>query len=109
MGQKVNPISLRLEQTNRHFDSCWFNDYNYTDVVNRDLKIQSYINLILKQIKYSSARFFIQNLPNKIKINVFFLNPKNLRKSTSRAFQLKESTINLQRKGKIGKKNRKIG
>ena len=109
MGQKVNPISLRLEQTNRHFDSCWFNDYNYTDVLNRDLKIQSYINLILKQIQVSSARFFIQNLPNKIKINVFFLNPKNLRKSTSRAFQLKESPINLQRKGKIGKKNRKIG
>lgn len=103
MGQKVNPISLRLEQTNRHFDSCWFNDYNYTDVLNRDVKIQSYINLILKQIQYSSARFFIQNLPNKIKINVFFLNPKNLRKSTSRAFQLKECTI------KIGKKNRKIG
>lgn len=108
MGQKVNPISLRLEQTNRHFDSCWFNDYNYTDVLNRDIKIQSYINLILKQIKYSSARFFIQNLPNKVKINVFFLNPKNLRKNTSRAFQLKELPSNLQRKGKIGKKPRKI-
>jgi ribosomal protein S3 len=108
MGQKVNPISLRLEQTNRHFDSCWFNDYNYTNVLNRDIKIQSYINLILKQIKYSSARFFIQNLPNKIKINVFFLNPKNLRKSTSRVFQLKESPNVSQRKGQIGKKNKKI-
>lgn len=106
MGQKVNPISLRLEQTNRHFDSCWFNDYNYADVLNRDIKIQSYINLILKQIKYSSARFFIQNLPNKIKINVFFLNPKNLRKSTSRVFQLKEFTTNLQRKGKKNRKTR---
>ena len=105
MGQKVNPISLRLEQTNRHFDSCWFNDYNYTDVLNKDIKIQSYINLILKQIKYSSARFFIQHLPNKIKINVFFLNPKNLRRSTSRAFQLKEFTSNLQSKKK---RNRKI-
>lgn len=91
MGQKVNPISLRLEQTNRHFDSCWFNDYNYTNLLNRDINIQSYINLVLKQIKYSSARFFIQNLPNKIKINVFFLNPKSLRKSVSGAFQLKDS------------------
>jgi ribosomal protein S3 len=91
MGQKVNPISLRLEQTNRHFDSCWFNDYNYTHLLNRDINIQSYINLVLKQIKYSSARFFIQNLPNKIKINVFFLNPKGFRKSAAGAFQLKDS------------------
>jgi ribosomal protein S3 len=92
MGQKVNPISLRLEQTNRHFDSCWFNDYNYTYLLNRDIKVQSYINSILKQIKYSSARFFIQNLPNKIKINVFFINPKSIRKTSSRAFQLRESS-----------------
>ncbi len=90
MGQKANPISLRLEQTNRHFDSCWFNEYNYTKLLNRDLKIQSYINLILKQIKYGSARFFIQHLPNKIKINVFFINPKSLRKTTFKSFQLKE-------------------
>ena len=95
MGQKVNPISLRLEQTNRHFDSCWFNDYNYTYLLNRDIKIQSYINSILKQIRYCSARFFIQNLPNKIKINVFFINPKNMRKASARAFQLRES-LNLQ-------------
>ena len=107
MGQKVNPISLRLEQTNRHFDSCWFNDYNYTNLLNRDLKIQSYINLILKQIKYSSARFFIQNLPNKIKINIFFINPKNLRKSRAKGFQLRESSFNVKRKGGTRKKMEK--
>ena len=91
MGQKINPISLRLEQTNRQFDFCWFNDYNYTNLINRDIKIKSYINLVLNQIKYSSARFFIQNLPNKTKVHVFFLNPKTLRKDVSRVFQLKDS------------------
>ena len=91
MGQKINPISLRLEQTNRQFDSCWFNDYNYTNLINKDIKVKSYINRILNQIKYSSARFFIQNLPNKTKVHVFFLNPKTLRKSVSRVFQLKDS------------------
>ena len=91
MGQKINPISLRLEQTNRQFDSCWFNDYNYTNLINKDIKVKSYINGILNQIKYSSARFFIQNLPNKTKVHVFFLNPKTLRKSVSRVFQLKDS------------------
>ena len=42
MGQKVNPISLRLEKTNRHFDSCWYEDYNYTDLLLQDLKIKNY-------------------------------------------------------------------
>jgi ribosomal protein S3 len=91
MGQKINPISLRLEQTNKQFDSCWFNQYNYTNLINKDIKIKSYINFVLNQIKYSSARFFIQNLPNKIKVHVFFLNPKTLRKSVSRVFKLKDS------------------
>ncbi len=32
MGQKSNPIALRLEKTNRSFDSCWYGDYNYAEV-----------------------------------------------------------------------------
>ena len=55
MGQKVNPISLRLEQTNRHFDSCWFNDYNYTNLLNRDINIQSSQKCIRR---FSIERFF---------------------------------------------------
>lgn len=108
MGQKVNPISLRLEQTNRHFDSCWFNDYNYTYLLNRDIKIQSYINSILKQIRYCSARFFIQNLPNKIKINVFFINPKNIRKTSSKVFKLPDS-FNTEEIKVPGTTNRVVG
>ena len=106
MGQKINPISLRLEQTNRQFDCCWFNDYNYTNLINKDIKVKSYINGILNQIKYSSARFFIQNLPNKTKVHVFFLNPKTLRKSVSRVFQLKDSF--KKRKTKQSKKLNQI-
>ena len=107
MGQKVNPISLRLQQTNRNFDSCWFNDQNYTNLLNRDIKIQSYINLVLKQLKYPSARFFIQNLPNKIKINVFFLNPKNARKNASGGVQLKKFS-KIKNLATITKKTRQI-
>jgi len=107
MGQKVNPISLRLQQTNRNFDSCWFNDHNYTHLLNRDIKIQSYINLVLKQLKYPSARFFIQNLPNKIKINVFFLNPKNARKNASGGVQLKKFS-KIKNLATITKKTRQI-
>ena len=89
MGQKINPISLRLEQTNKQFDSCWFNEYNYTNLINKDIKIKSYINFVLNQIKYSSARFFIQNLPNKIKVHVFFLIQKHFVKAFQEFLNLK--------------------
>ena len=100
MAQKVNPISLRLDKTNRTFDSSWFNNSNYTYLLKKDIKIQSYVNVILKQIKYSSARYLILNLPNKTKINVFFYNPNKNRRNTSKIFYL-----NNKKKNKKLKKN----
>ncbi len=88
MAQKINPLSLRLRKTNRNFDSSWFNDSNYVSLLMRDLKIQLYINLILKKLKYCSARYLIQNLPNKIKIHIFFCNPDKSRRHMSKIFYL---------------------
>jgi ribosomal protein S3 len=99
MAQKINPISLRLGKTNRNFDFSWFNDSNYVNLLMRDLKIQWYINLVLKKIKYSSARYLIQNLPTKVKINVFFCNTNKNRKHISKIFYL-----NAQKKIKKSKK-----
>lgn len=99
MAQKINPISLRLGKTNRNFDFSWFNDSNYVNLLMRDLKIQCYINFILKKIKYSSARYLIQNLPNKVKIHVFFCNSNKTRKHISKIFYL-----NNQKKIKKSKK-----
>ena len=72
MGQKVNPISLRLEKTNRHFDSCWYDDYNYTNLVLQDLRIKSYFKTVLNQIKYPEARVLIENLPKKTNLHLFY-------------------------------------
>jgi len=72
MAQKVNPIALRLQKTNVNFDSCWYSNSNYVNLLMADIKIQNYIDSILKKVNFSSARFLIQNLHNKVKINVFF-------------------------------------
>ena len=72
MAQKINPIALRLN-TNLNFDSCWYNNSNYVNLLIRDIKVKNYINLILKKMKFCHARFLIENLHNKHKINVFFL------------------------------------
>lgn len=87
MAQKSNPIILRLLKTNRHFDGCWFNNSNYVYLLMRDFKIIDYINGILKTMNVSSARFLIQNLHNKQKINVFFCNLQKTRNHINRTLK----------------------
>lgn len=104
MGQKVNPISLRLQQTNRFFDSCWYSEYFYVDLIKRDLQIQNYLNAVLKQVNYPSARFFIQNLPKRSKITFFFYSPTQSRKkraNVSRIRQYKKRTRRRKKSFKV--------
>ena len=88
MGQKVNPISLRLQKTNRHFDSCWYDDYNYTHLFLQDLKIKNYLKTVYHQIKYPESRVCSYNTPKKNIINLFYYNPSNSRRKKSGIFQL---------------------
>ena len=48
MGQKVNPIGLRLG-INRTWDSRWFAGKNYADLLHEDLKLREYLFGRLKQ------------------------------------------------------------
>ena len=104
MGQKVNPISLRLEKTNRHFDSCWYEDYNYTDLLLQDLKIKNYFKTVLNQIAYPEGRILIENLPKKSNINLFYWNPSLSRQKKKIRFQLQDYKDN-----KKSKKDKKKG
>ena len=42
MGQKVNPIGLRLG-INRGWDSVWFDEKKFSDRINEDILIRRYI------------------------------------------------------------------
>ena len=88
MGQKVNPISLRLQKTNRHFDSSWYDDYNYTHLLLQDLKIKNYYKTVLDQIKYPESRVINLGVPKKTISNLFYYNPSNSRRKKSVKFQL---------------------
>ena len=93
MGQKVNPISLRLEKTNRHFDSCWYDDYNYTNLVLQDLRIKTYFKTVLNQIQYPEARVLIENLPKKTTLHLFYYNPTRSRQKKNWRFQLQDFNV----------------
>ena len=54
MGQKVKPIGLRLG-INRTWDSRWFADKSYSDLLHKDLSVRSYLMTKLKSAAVSKV------------------------------------------------------
>ncbi len=88
MGQKINPVSLRLQSSNRHFDNCWYSKYFYTNLLTQDLFLQNYFNNFLKGVKLPTGRYSIQHLPKKTQVYNFFCMNKQTREWRSKVFGL---------------------
>ena len=72
MGQKVNPISLRLG-INKTWDSRWISGSNYSTLLHQDIKIRHYIKTNLSQAGIS--RIIIERAAKKAKINIYTARP----------------------------------
>ena len=68
MGQKVNPIGLRLG-INRTWESRWYADKDYADLLEKDLKLRKYLMKKLKQAAVS--RIVIERPAKKAKITIY--------------------------------------
>nr|QGT76936.1 30S ribosomal protein S3 [Micractinium pusillum] len=88
MGQKVNPVSLRLQYTNRNFDNCWYSNYFYKNLINKDVVLQHYFNNFLKLLKLPTGRYSIQHLQKKTQVYNFFCYSKSTREWRSKLFGL---------------------
>lgn len=72
MGQKVNPIGLRVG-INRSWDSVWFAKETYKENLHEDLMIRK---VILKRFKRSGiVKIVIERFPEKIGINIHTVRP----------------------------------
>jgi small subunit ribosomal protein S3 len=72
MGQKVNPIGLRLG-INRTWDSRWFADDNYAKLLFEDLKIREFLHKRLAQA--GVARIVIERPAKKARITLHSARP----------------------------------
>ena len=54
MGQKVKPIGLRVG-INRTWDSRWFAEKNYGDLLHKDIELRKYLMSFLKQAAISKV------------------------------------------------------
>ncbi len=68
MGQKINPIGLRL-QVNRTWDSRWFADRNYADLLIKDLEVKKYIHETLKPAGISQVK--IERAAKNVTITIY--------------------------------------
>jgi len=72
MGQKVNPIGLRLG-INRTWDSRWYAGANYAQLLHEDLKIRSFLRRRLLQAGVS--RIIIERPAKKARITIHTARP----------------------------------
>ncbi|MCE7936634.1 30S ribosomal protein S3 [Candidatus Saccharibacteria bacterium CPR2] len=70
MGQKVNPISMRL-QVNKDWRSKWFAEKNmYREYLEQDLKVRCFIEEKFKS-RAAISRIDIERSPNLVTVTIF--------------------------------------
>ena len=72
MGQKVNPIGLRLG-INRTWDSNWFDERNFADKLKEDLKIRKYVRARLEHAGIS--KIGVERTAKKITLTIYTARP----------------------------------
>ncbi len=72
MGQKVNPIGLRVG-INRTWDSRWFADRNYGRLLHEDLRLRKYLHERLQQAGVS--RVVVERMAKRARITIHTARP----------------------------------
>lgn len=72
MGQKVNPIGIRVG-INRTWDSRWFDDSNYADKLVQDLELRKYVHDKLKAAGISKV--IIERAAKNTRVTVYTARP----------------------------------
>lgn len=72
MGQKTNPIGLRLG-INKSWDSIWFDDKNFAEKLLEDILLRKYITGRLKNASLSKVQ--INRTPKKIVVTIHTARP----------------------------------
>ena len=72
MGQKTNPIGLRLG-INRNWDSVWFDEKDYASKLHEDIILRDYINNRLNHA--SISRIEISRTPKRVSVTIHTARP----------------------------------
>ncbi len=72
MGQKVNPLGIRLNIT-RTWDSIWYANKNYSDFLIEDQKIRKFLK---KRLQHASlSKIILERTGEKVRVKLFTARP----------------------------------
>lgn len=72
MGQKINPVGLRIGVI-RDWESKWFADKDYAELLHEDIKIRDFIEKRLKDTAVS--RIEIERAANRVNVSIYTAKP----------------------------------
>lgn len=72
MGQKVSPVGYRLG-VNKDWESKWYSDKNYADLLNKDIKIRKFLLTTLKDASIASV--VVERTTKRIYVKIFTAKP----------------------------------
>jgi len=72
MGHKINPIGFRLG-INKTWDSRWYADDNYAELLHEDIKIREFLSEKLKQA--SVSKIIIERPAKKARVTIYSARP----------------------------------
>jgi len=107
VGQKTNPISLRL-RINRKQDSSWFADHKYTKTLVTEIRIRKYLERLFTFSRLPTSRIIVQLLPKKINLYPFFKHYKFSRKKTASRARVLNSSLRKKVINECKQKRKKI-
>lgn len=88
MGQKINPISVRLK-VNRDQNSLWFSKTNYVRNLHKQILLKRYISKVFQISNLSLGPCYIQMFPKKVKIYPFFNSSNRLVSMNKKSYVFK--------------------
>ena len=62
MGQKIHPLSVRIQSKTRYFDSAWYSSQFFSKIISVDILIRQYLNNFSKLLKFPENRLSIFHL-----------------------------------------------
>ena len=90
MGQKVNPISLRLPTKQKTYSDCWYSASNYTKLLLQKLNMENYVNAILQQKGLPEAQISLSASSKNKRYLVCMFDPIESRLSKSARYKVSQ-------------------
>jgi hypothetical protein len=93
MSQKTNPVALRLQSSNKHFESCWYSDIFYHQVLSDEAQLRTYIASVFYQAGHSKILPSLQSQYRRYCTLLFLLDTRGERHKREYSLKLSREPV----------------